>query len=87
MEMTVDGHSKDVSIARDGTVFEVEDHVLLDVLPTEDLRAKAGSGTITKVESITKSGKVVAYEARVRTAGVHREVQVGPDGKALDHEE
>ena len=40
-----------------------------------------------KVESITKHDKVVAYEAQVITNGKRSEVQVGPDGKPLDHEE
>ena len=31
--------------------------------------------------------KLVAYEAQVTTNGKRSEVQVGPDGKPLDHEE
>ena len=90
MEMAVNGHSKDVSIAPDGRLLEVEEQVALESLPNnvrEGLRTKAGQGTITKVESITKHDKIVAYEAQVRTGGKHAEIQVGPDGKALDHEE
>ena len=48
---------------------------------------KAGSGKITKVESIRKHGAIVAYEAKVLTNGKRSEVQVAPDGKPLDHEE
>ena len=51
------------------------------------LQAKAGSGTIFKVESIAKQGKLVAYEAHVNTNGKKSEVQGGPEGKPLDHEE
>jgi hypothetical protein len=51
------------------------------------LQAKAGKGKIVKVESLTKKGKLVAYEAQVETNGKKSEVQVGPDGKSLDHEE
>lgn len=90
VEMTVDGHSKDVSIAPDGRVLEVEEQVKLESLAgdvRDGLQKKAGKGTITKIESITKNGKIVAYEAQVKTAGRHSEVQVGPDGKPLDHEE
>jgi hypothetical protein len=89
-EMTVNGHSKDVLIAADGTVVEVEEQVALDSLSAEvkvGLQAKAGKGKILKVESITKKGKLVAYEAQVDTNGKKSEVQVGPDGKPLDHEE
>ena len=40
-----------------------------------------------KVESLTKRGKLVAYEGQVITKGKRSEVQVGPDGKPLDHQE
>src|SRR5258708_22089319 len=89
-EMTVNGHSKDVLIAVDGTVVEVEEQVVLDSLSADvkaGLQAKAGKGKILKVESLTKKGKLVAYEAQVETNGKKSEVQVGPDGKPLDHEE
>jgi len=46
-----------------------------------------GGGKIGKVESITKQGKVVAYEAHVTTNGKRSEIQVGPDGRPLAHEE
>jgi acyl CoA:acetate/3-ketoacid CoA transferase alpha subunit len=89
-EMTVNGHSKDVLIAADGTVVEVEEQVALDSLSPvvkAGLQAKAGKGKIVKVESLTKKDKLVAYEAQVDTNGKKSEVQVGPDGKPLDHEE
>jgi hypothetical protein len=40
-----------------------------------------------KVESITKHDRLVAYEAKVLTGTKKSEIQVGPDGKPLDHEE
>jgi hypothetical protein len=89
-EMLVSGHSKDILIAADGTVVEVEEQVVLDSLSADvkaGLQAKAGKGKILKVESLTKKGKLVAYEAQVDTNGKKSEVQVGPDGKPLDHEE
>lgn len=90
VEMTVSGHSKDVSMTADGSIVEVEEQVALDSLSPEvktGLQAKAGKGKITKVESLTKKDKLVAYEAQVVTNGKKSEVQVGPDGKPLDHEE
>src|SRR6266403_3028410 len=89
-EMMVNGHSRDLLIAADGTVVEVEEQVALDSLSPDvkaGLQAKAGKGKILKVESITKKDKLVAYEARVETDGKKSEVQVGPAGKPLDHEE
>lgn len=89
-EMTVNGRSKDVLIDPNGNVVEVEEQVALDSLPTtvkDGLQAKAGKGKIVKVESLTKHDKLVAYEAKVQTAGKRSEIQVGPDGTPLDHEE
>jgi hypothetical protein len=90
VEMLVNGHSKDVQIDAKGAVTEVEEQVGMDALPSTvraGLEAKAGRGKITKVESITKKEKLVAYEAQVLTDGKKSEVQVGPDGKPLAHEE
>jgi hypothetical protein len=74
----------------DGSIVEVEEQVALDSLSPEvktGLQAKAGNGKILKVESLTKKGKLVAYEAKVEANGKKTEIQVGPDGKPLDHEE
>ncbi len=90
VEMTVNGHSKDISMAADGSIVEIEEQVALDSLSPEvkaGLQAKAGRGKILKVESLTKKDKLVAYEAQVETNGKKSEVQVGSDGKPLDHEE
>ena len=90
VQMTVNGHTKDLAIDESGVVIEVEEQVALEALPTEariGLQARAGKGRITKVESITKKDRLVAYEAQVDTDGKKSEVQVGADGKPLDHEE
>lgn len=89
-ELTVNGHSKDILIDSAGAVVEIEEQVDLASLPAavqSGLQAKAGSGKLGKVESITKHDKVVAYEAKVISNGKRTEIQVGPDGKPLDHEE
>jgi uncharacterized membrane protein YkoI len=89
-EMIVNGHTKDVLIDATGAVVEVEEQVAMDALSAEvkaGLLAKAGKGKITAVESIKKHDKLLAYEAKVDTGGKKSEVQVGPDGKPLDHEE
>lgn len=89
VQMMVSGHSKDVQMSSNGAVMEVEEQVALNSLSpevTQGLQRLAGNGKITKVESITKKDKLVAYEAQVKN-GKKSEVQVGPDGKPLDHEE
>jgi uncharacterized membrane protein YkoI len=90
VEMTVNGHTKDMLMDANGAVVEVEEEVALGALSPEvkaGLLAKAGKGTITTVETIKKRDKLVAYEAKVNTNGKKSEVQVGPEGKPLDHEE
>ena len=90
VEMTVNGHSRDVSIAPDGSVLEIEEQVALDTLPAavrEGLQKEAGGRKITKVESLTKHGTLVAYEAQVRAGNKWSEVQVSPGGKPLAHPE
>jgi len=91
VEMLVNGHTKDVEIDPSGAVKEVEEQVALDSLPASvkaGLAAQAAGSKILKVESLTKNGKLVAYEAKVQSAaGKKSEIQVGPDGKPLDHGE
>jgi hypothetical protein len=90
VEMLVNGHSKDVQMDASGAVIEIEEQVDSQALPAEvraGLQAKAGNDKIAKIESITKKGKLVAYEAQVVTEGKKSEVQVGPEGNPLDHEE
>lgn len=88
--LTVNGHGKDISMDSTGTITEVEEQVVFDSLPAAvraGLTAKAGNGRIGTVESLTKAGKLVAYEAHVTTNDKRSEIQVGPDGKPLAHEE
>ncbi len=89
-EMILNGHSKDVQMDANGAVTEIEEQLDLQTVPAEvraGLQAKAGKGKITKIESITKKDKLVAYEAQVVADGKKSEVQVGPDGKPLHREE
>jgi hypothetical protein len=90
VELTVNGHGKDISMDKDGKIVEVEEEVAMDSLSPAvkaGLTRAAGSGTIIEVESLTKGGKLVAYEAGVRNGSKHFEVQVGPNGEKLAHEE
>jgi uncharacterized membrane protein YkoI len=81
-ETTVNGKSRDVLIDPAGAVVEVEEAVALDSIPEaarNALQARAGSGKILSVESVTK-GPVVSYEAVIRTGGKKSEVGVNADG-------
>ncbi len=86
VELVVDGLTKDISMDAKGNILEVEQEVTMDSLSDEvkaGLKAGAGTGTIGKIESLTKKGTVVAYEAHVSNGKKKSEVQVGPDGKKL----
>jgi hypothetical protein len=89
-ELMVKGHTKDVLVDVNGAVVEVEEQVSIESLPAavrQGLQDKAGKGKLGKIETLTKKNKLVAYEAKVVTNGRTSELQVGTDGKALDHEE
>lgn len=88
-ETVVNGKTRDIEVAADGTLTEVEQEVEMASLPAkaqQALSARAAGGRITKVESLTKGGKLVAYEAAVVKSGKRSEFQVGPDGSALAHD-
>jgi hypothetical protein len=90
VEMTVDGHGRDIAIAKDGTLLEIENEVAMNSLPDpvqKALAAKAAGAKITKVESLTKKDKLVAYEAATLKGTKKGEIQVGPNGEKLAHEE
>ena len=85
-------HKTDKSVTMDanGSVVEVEEWISPYALPRhvlQGLKAQAGEGKIVKYKTITKSGQLVAYEAKVMTNGKKAEVQVDPNGKPLDHED
>lgn len=85
VEMTVNGHGKDVSMDASGTVIEVEEEVALGSIPAAARAAivkAAAGGKIAKVEKVT-GGKEVAYEAALRKDGKRSEVRVSADGSML----
>jgi hypothetical protein len=85
-ELEINGHSKDISMDRNGNIVEVEEEVTMDSLPAavqDALKQRAGAGTIGKIESLSKNGKLVAYEAQVKTGAKRSEIQIGPNGEKL----
>jgi uncharacterized membrane protein YkoI len=85
-QLLVNGHTKDIQLDASGTIQEVEEDVAFDSLPIEvkaSLRARAKNRKITKVESLIKQDKLVAYEAQVEKNGKQSEIQVRPKGERL----
>ena len=90
VSLNVNGHNKDILIDAAGNVVEVEAEVPLDSLPSnvqDALKKRAGGGKITLVESLTKKGQLVAYEAQVKHGAKRSEIQVGPNGEKLKRPE
>jgi hypothetical protein len=86
--LQVNGHGKDITIDQQGNVVEIEEEIELKSLPADvraGLQKQAGNRSIGKVESITKHGILVAYEAQVRSGRKRTEIQVGPSGEPLAH--
>ncbi|HVO58175.1 MAG TPA: hypothetical protein VMT51_10805 [Dongiaceae bacterium] len=84
LQLILKGHTKDVLMDADGNIVEIEEEVAFDSLSAEvqaGLRAKAGAAKILKVESLTRSGKLVAYEAQIESNGKKREIQFHPPAK------
>ena len=89
-ELIVNGQSKDILMDGDGNIVEVEEQVDLNSLSQavqDALKKAAGSGKIGTVESLTKNGKLVAYEAQVKRGKKRLEIQVGPNGEKLKKSE
>jgi len=88
--LNVNGHNKDILMDKAGNIVEVEEEVQLDSLPAalqDALKKAAGSGRIEVVESLTKKGTLVAYEAHVKRGSKRLEIQVGPNGEKLKRPE
>jgi len=85
-EMTINDHSKDILMDTKGNIVEVEEQVDILTIPASvqhALKQAAGTGTIELVESLTKHGKLVAYEGHVKRGNKRSEIQVGPNGEKL----
>ena len=85
-KLIVGGHSKDLLFDRNGAVVEVEEDVPLDALPEAvrlGLVAQAGKAKITRVESLIKQGRLIGYEAQLKTGAKRSEIQVSPVGQPL----
>jgi hypothetical protein len=85
-EMSINGRGKDILMDTKGHIVEVEEQVDMATLPQavqDALTKAAGTGTIEMIESLTKNGKLVAYEGHVKRGKKRSEIQVGPNGEKL----
>lgn len=90
VELVKDGRSKDVSMDANGNVLQVEEEISMDSLPIaaqQGLVLATGEGVIDKIESLTRRGAIVAYEAVVKTGAKWSKIFIGPEGKRLNSED
>ncbi len=84
-ETMVNGRSRDLLIDAAGHLVEVEQEVELSSIPEAArtaLQKRAGTGKVSKVESVTK-GSTVTYEAVIEVNGKKSEAAVSADGTRL----
>jgi hypothetical protein len=87
VELVKDGRSRDVSMDANGNVLQVEEEISMDSLPIaaqQGLAVATGDGVIDKIESLTRHGAVVAYEAVMKTGTKFSTIFIGPEGKRLN---
>ena len=85
MQLTADGHAKDVTFDGAGKVVGVEEEVALESIATparEAIQKAVGKGKLQKVESVTENGSSF-YEASIRKAGKSSEFKVDATGAPL----
>jgi hypothetical protein len=86
METLKDGRGKDITFDASGAVLEVEEQVDESSLPAPvaaSLRKAYSGGKLGKIESLTRGGVLVSYEAVVIRNGKSKEVAFRPDGSAM----
>ena len=86
LSLLVNGRTRDILMDKTGAIVEVEEEVAFDSLPPnvqEGIKSAAGRGTIGVVESLSKNGQIVAYEAHVKTGKKRSEIKVGPNGEKV----
>jgi hypothetical protein len=89
LELTVNGHSKDMIIDPTGAILEVEEGITLDSLAPEvkaEVGKNIGQAKLLRLESVTRVGILTGYEASVSKAGRKSAIEMGPDGKLLPKE-
>jgi uncharacterized membrane protein YkoI len=81
-ELTVAGHSKDVTFDADGHVLSVEEETPLANIPAparDAIQRAVAKGKLLEVETVTEGGKTF-YEAQFKTGGKKSEVKVDASG-------
>ena len=87
MDLVVDGLTRGIVMDSDGTVVSVEQQIAWDQVPAEiqkDFTNVSSKGKLGAVSSISKDGKIVAYDAALVIKGETSHVRVKPNAAALE---
>jgi hypothetical protein len=87
MDLVADGLTRAIVMDPDGTVVSVEQEMAWSDLPADvqkDFANVAGKGTFEAASSISKDGRIVAYEAVRVTKGERAHVRVKPTTPVLE---
>jgi hypothetical protein len=89
LELTVNGHARDMIIDPTGAILEVEEEITLNSLSPAvraEVEKNIGGAKLLRLESVTKGGALTGYEATVSKAGKKSGLGMGTDGKLLPKE-
>ncbi|HZF41493.1 MAG TPA: hypothetical protein VE715_21930 [Blastocatellia bacterium] len=89
LELTVNGHARDMIIDPTGAILEVEEEITLDSLSPAvraEVEKNIGGAKLLRLESVTKGGALTGYEATVSRAGKKSGLEMGADGKPIPKE-
>jgi len=81
-ELTVDGHTKDISFDASGKILAVEEEVAIDTIPAPAraaIQKAAAGGQLQRVESVRENGKSF-FEASIRKGAKNSEIRVDANG-------
>jgi hypothetical protein len=87
LELLKNGRSRDLTFDSDGNLLEIEEQVDIASLPqpvAAAIQKAAAGGHVGKVESLTRGGTLIGYEATVTHNSKRREVAFHPDGSAMN---
>lgn len=85
-EVQVKGHKRYILVDETGSIAEIAEETPFATLPVEvkaTIEQKGGKDKVKGVKSITRNSVVVAYEARISSDEMIREIKVGADGKLI----
>jgi len=86
LELTVNGHIKDVSFDTQGKIVSVEEQTTLSAIPKAAraaIQRAVGTGKLVLVEKVTK-GETTFYEGHITNGRTASEVKVDANGRPVE---